>query len=307
MEEHNHSHSSNRNSLVPALIITGSLAAMEFIGGFYSNSLSLLSDAGHMLTDLLSLFLSFFAIQFSQKLSDTKKTYGYYRLEILASAVNGALLLFISLYIAYEAFIRFQKPVEIKTAQMLVIAFIGLTGNLATMFFLKDSSKHNLNIKSAFLHVLSDTLSSAGVILGGLIILYTGWTKIDSIIGFLISILILRSTLMLMIETVNILLEAVPAGIDITQVQKEIESIPGIKSLHDLHIWSITSGFHALSGHLLIDDQMLSQAGEIVKKAKNTLKEKFDIGHTTIEIECEHCGQDFICNEAPSPHSNDIF
>ena len=299
MEQHNHEHHEHANrsgkGLVIALVITGGLTLVEFAGGLISNSLALLSDAGHMFTDTLSLILSYSALLIARKPSNEQKTYGYYRIEILAAAINGTVLILLSFYLLYQSVLRFINPAEIKITGMLAVAAIGLIGNIIGIFFLKKDSGHSLNIRGAFLHMLSDTLSSVAVILGGIIIYFTGWARIDSILGLLISLLIIKNAWSLILESINILLESVPKDINIDILQSEVESITGIKSIHDLHIWAITSGFRALSCHLLIDDQLISESRNIIKQVKSLLQKKFNITHTTIELECEHCGRDSRC------------
>jgi cobalt-zinc-cadmium efflux system protein len=304
MEQHRHEHghhddldNQGKKSLMIALLITGMIMVVEFAGGFLSNSLALMSDAGHMLTDCLSLVLSLSALHLSRKPSTMAKTYGYYRVEILAATINGTVLMLISIYIFYEAVIRLLNPSLIKVNGMIGVAVVGLVGNVAGMFFLRKTSAVSLNIHGALLHMLSDTLSSVGVILGGIIIAFTGWTRVDPVLGILISVLIFRNALSLVKESVNILLESVPKDFNMPAVQSEIERVPGVKSIHDVHVWTITSGFHALSGHLFIDDLKISEAGEIVLKVKRLLRDKYGITHTTLELECAHCGSEFICDK----------
>ncbi len=300
MSEHHHRHTeqlkSNRKSLIVALSITLTMTIVEVIGGILSNSLALLGDAGHMLTDSLALGLSLLAVQMCCKPADNKRTYGYYRTEILVALLNGLILLLISSYIFYQAYNRFINPPQIKAPLMLVVATIGLIANLLGILVLKGASRENLNIRGAFLHILGDTLSSIGVIVGGIIIYFTNFYLVDPIIAVLIGLVISKGALGLVLQSTDILLEAVPKHLNLELIKSELEKVEGIKGAHDIHIWTITSGVYALSGHLFIDDQMVSKTKQIVENVNKLLKEKFRISHTTLQIECTECKQLSVCS-----------
>ncbi|MEM2924600.1 MAG: cation diffusion facilitator family transporter [Methanocellales archaeon] len=272
-----------------AFLLTAFITLAEFIGGILSNSLALLSDAGHMFTDTLALAITLLALKVAQKPATPTKTYGYLRMEILAAMTNGAALIFISLYIFYEAYHRFLNPLVVNSSLMLSIAIVGLLANLLGIFLLREASHENLNIRSAFLHIASDALSSIGVIFAGAVILYTGWLIIDPVVSVFIGILILISALRLVSESTNILLEGVPKHIDINLLVQEVKRSPGVRDFHDVHIWTITSGVYALSGHVLIEDQMISKGSEILNAINELLHRKFRIAHTTLQLECEKC------------------
>jgi len=276
--------------LLLILAFTLTLMVLEIVGGIISNSLALLSDAGHMLTDSLAVFLSYLAIHWSRRPADHRKTFGYHRAEILVALANGAALLLVAGYIFYEAVLRFFHPQEIKTGILLAIATIGLAGNLFGLFILKGESHDNLNVRSAFFHILADTLSSVGVIVGGVIIWLTGWTLVDSLIGMLIGGIVLRGAVDLVMESGEILLEATPRDIDIAQLRQEVGKIPGVEDLHDIHIWTIGSGRRALSAHVLTDNITTRESQEIACLIRAVLGEKYNITHTTLEMECETCG-----------------
>jgi len=299
MHEHKHSpaetYGINRNALVLALSITALMMVVEFVGGILSGSLALFSDAGHMLTDTGALALALFALWFSRKPATTEKTYGFYRSEILAALLNGTILIVIAAYIFYEAFQRFINPSEVKSLLMLGVASIGFVANLAGVFILSKGSRENLNVRAALWHVISDTLSSVGVIIGGLIILFTGIFVVDPIIGFVIGLVILRGAWKLVRESVDILLEATPKDIKYEDVIQTLKSVKGIRDIHDLHIWCITSGLRALSAHVLIEDTLVSKCGEASKDLKKILREKFLIDHVTLEFECETCPEGIVC------------
>ncbi|MCB4790353.1 MAG: cation diffusion facilitator family transporter [Elusimicrobia bacterium] len=280
---------SKENKLLFLIFFNVLLMALEFAGGLISGSLALLSDASHMLMDSFAVFLSYLAFYWSKKPSTEEKTFGYHRLEIIAAFINSLILFAISGYIMYEAVLRFFHPQPIKAGILLVIAILGLLGNLTGIFLLKKEKEENLNVQGAYLHLLSDSLSSIGVITGGLIIFFTGLNIFDSIIGIGIALIVLKGGFGLFMESVDILLESVPKHIDLAGLQKEVEEIHGIKEFHDIHIWTITSNRTALSGHILTDNINTRQSQEIINKVKSLLFEKFGINHTTIEVECENC------------------
>jgi cobalt-zinc-cadmium efflux system protein len=271
------------------LVLTALLMLVEFAGGWLSGSLALVSDAGHMLTDVLALGLSLLAIRFATTPANAKKTYGFYRLEILAALLNGVTLIVLSGYIFYEAWQRFSSPTEIKSGLMIVVALAGLAVNIAGFFILRSSSRENLNVRGAFLHVVGDLLSSVAVIIGGLIIRFTGWLMIDPILSILIGLMILKGAYGLVKESADILLEAAPAGIESREIEKALSGIKGIKALHHLHVWSLSSGIHALSAHVQIEDQMTSQSDALLADIQELLEHEFGILHTTIQFECAEC------------------
>lgn len=300
MSEHHHKHieqlKSNRKSLIIALSITLSMTVVEIIGGILSNSLALMSDAGHMLTDSLALGLSLLAVQMCCKPADSKRTYGYYRTEILVALLNGSTLVLVSIYIFYQAYNRLINPPQIKAPLMLIVAIIGLIANVLGIFVLRRTSRESLNVKGAFLHMLGDLLSSVGVIVSAIIIYFTGFYLADPIIAILIGAIILRGAIGLIVQSVDILLEAVPQHLNLDVVKQKLEEIKGVKGAHDIHIWTISSGIYALSGHLFIDDQMVGQTKEIVENVNGLLKKEFGISHTTLQVECTECDQLSVCS-----------
>jgi cobalt-zinc-cadmium efflux system protein len=287
--------SSHQNNLLIALFITGAIMVAELIGGLLSNSLALLSDAGHMLMDVLALLLSFLALRFATRPATEKQTFGFYRLEILAALINGTVLLALSLFIFYEAYQRFFEPQEIRGFLMVGIAAIGLGANMVSALVLRRGSHESLNVRGAFLHVIGDLLSSVGVILAGAIILLTGWKRVDSIISFVIGGIILIGAYRLVMESVHILLESTPKDVDLNEVIDGVKTIEGVRDLHHVHLWTITSGIYALSAHILIEDQMTSLSSQILEDINHFLRDRFNIDHTTIQFECETCQTDFVC------------
>lgn len=287
--------SARQRGLNIAIFITGLMMIAEVIGGVLSNSLALLSDAGHMFTDILALTLSLLALRFSAMPATSKKTYGFLRLEILAALINGSILILVSLYIFYNAYKRFLEPPEIKVTFMMAVAFLGLVVNVVAALFLKKDVKGSLNVKGAYLHIIGDILSSVGVLSGGIIILLTGWYRVDPLLSVLIGIVILRGAYGLVKESADIMLEATPKGIDLEEVATHIKKIRGVRDIHHLHIWTITSGIYAMSGHILIEDILTSSSSRILEDVNRLLRERFDIGHTTFQFECESCEDRVVC------------
>lgn len=295
-DPHPNNYEKNRRALWIAILITGVIMVVEFIGGYLSNSLALMSDAGHMLTDIMSLVLSLFALQLATRTPSSTRTYGLYRMEILAALINGTTLILLSVYIIYEAYIRFTSPEAVDSKTMILIAAIGFIANGVALYAMKRSSKESLNIRGAYLHILGDALSSVGVIVGGFIIYFTNWNMVDPIISVAISLVILRGAFLLVKDSANVLLDAVPKDVDLEEVQKAVKKIAGVKDLHHIHLRALASGIYALSAHVLIDDIQMSHTGQIIQDINRLLSERFQISHTTIQLECENCADGFICN-----------
>lgn len=282
----------DRNRLSFALILTATIALAEAVGGFLTNSLALMSDAGHMLTDVSALALSLLALWFSGKPANLKKTYGYYRMEILSALLNGVLLLGITVVILVEAWQRFRSPAPVALGPMAVVALVGLVANLAALGFLHRT--HSLNVRGAFLHVLGDTLSSVGVLVGAGIMALTGWFVVDPLISVIISVVIVVGAIRLVRDAVDVLLEAVPAHVDLEAVRDLLLRVPGVTAVHDLHVWTISSGLYALSVHLVVVNALACNNDEILSAVKHELFDRFGIDHTTIQIESEtyaHLGE----------------
>lgn len=284
--------------LLIIFLFTLALMVVEFVGGLVSRSLALISDAGHMLTDALAVLLSYLALRWSSKPPSDRRTFGYHRIEIIIALVNGLFLLGIAGYIFFEAVHRFFNPQEIRTGVLLVVALIGFAGNLFGLLILRSETHASMNIRGAFLHILADTLSSVGVVAGGVIIALTGWNIVDSLIGIMIGGIVLRGALGLIVESGDVLMEAVPRDIDLAQLKKDVVAIPGVRDFHDVHVWTIGSGRRALSGHLLTDNITTQDSQRIVRAARVILEERYGIRHTTLEVECESC-LDTVCEYVP--------
>lgn len=283
---HAHEHAAgNRKGLTIALIITGGIMILEFVGGLLTNSLALLSDSAHMLSDTAAIALSLAAFWFAARPPSANKSYGYYRFEILAALFNGLTLFVMAGFIVFEAYERFIDPPEVAGGTMMVIALVGLAANLISAWSLmrKSDIKGNINVRSAYLHILGDALGSVGAILAGLLMLLFDWYIADPIISVIVALLILRSAWQVVNHTIHILMEGTPAAIDAREVEETLLAIRGVKDLHDLHIWTITSGLDSLSCHLIIEDDQDCQV--VLQEAIRRIEERFRIQHTTIQIE----------------------
>ncbi|UCB43182.1 MAG: cation transporter [Dehalococcoidales bacterium] len=280
---------SGTRPLLLALLIVVVVMVAEIVGGLLSNSLALLGDAGHMLVDALALSISLIAIWIARRPADTAKTYGYHRVEIMAALANGVILVLVAVFIFYQAYQRLLDPPEVEAPLMMGIAVVGLVANLAGILLLRRARHSSINVKAAFWHVLGDTISSLGVIIGGIIIAVTGWGIVDPIIAIVIGGIILWGAARLVKESSDILLEAVPGHIQMDEVGMVMMDIPGVRDVHDMHIWTITSGIHALSAHVLIEDQTVARSAEIVRSVEQELARRFNITHTTLQLECEKC------------------
>ena len=259
----------------------------EIIGGIVSKSLALLSDAGHMLTDVFALGLSMIAMRIGRKPSDRRATFGYQRIGLLAAVINAVSLIVIALFIFYESYHRFLSPPQIHTTTMLIIAGIGLTGNILIALILGNSHK-DLNIKSAWLHVLGDTLSSVGVIISGVIIFYTGWPYADPVASILIGVIILFGGIRVVKEALTIFLEMTPTGFDAEKIVKKIAEIPGVMGIHNVHLWSPSHRNVAFSAHIWVHDQKLSEVAELRRTIEEALM-AMDIRHIMLQFECAEC------------------
>ncbi|HSO74191.1 MAG TPA: cation diffusion facilitator family transporter [Blastocatellia bacterium] len=287
--EHDHDHShlhgqgSNRRRLMVVLALTVTYMLAEAIGGFLTNSLALLSDAGHMLADVAALLLAMLALWFAARPVTPKKTYGYYRMEILAALANGVALVVISLLISYEALQRIRQPQEVQGLELTLIAAGGLVINAVSAWLLHSASEENLNMRAAFLHVIGDMLGSIGAIAAGVLIWQWGWTIADPIISVLMCLLIVYSSWQLIRESVNILLEGTPSHINIRALVEAMHGVEGVTDVHDLHVWTISSGKEALSAHVTIE--VGAPHHETLEALQQQLRSMFNIGHVTLQLE----------------------
>jgi cobalt-zinc-cadmium efflux system protein len=288
---HEHGHTSEKR-LFLSLLVTVVILAAEVFGGIISNSLALLSDAGHVLTDVFALGMSLAAAMIMKKPSDFRATYGYQRIGLLAALINGASLIVIALFIFFETYRRLVSPPEIKTSIMILIASAGLAGNLLMAWILARGHK-DLNLKSAWLHVLGDTVSSAGVIIAGIIIAFTGWRMADPIASAIVGIMIIFGGGRVIKEALWVFLELSPFGFHAEEISALIAEVPGVSCVHDIHVWSIGYGIPAFSGHVQVRDQRISEADNIRKEIEHRL-EHMGIKHSVIQMECSECAIDAI-------------
>ncbi len=294
---HDHHMENNSKKLFISIALTALIFIAEFAGGLWTGSLALLSDSAHVFMDAFALVLSYLAIRAATLPANDRHTYGYHRMQVLAALANGATLLFISFEILKDAINRFQHPEPIMAGPMLIIAVIGLVVNIIVALVLREHDHEDLNTRAAFLHVLGDALASVGVIGAGIAIYFTGLLWIDPLVSVLISILILVSSGRLLKETVHILAEGMPEGMTASGVAKTISEVPGIAEVHDLHIWTVSPGYVALSAHVILEDQTLSESEDIMIELKKKLDSNYEIEHTTIQFECSNCGQGIVtCN-----------
>jgi cobalt-zinc-cadmium efflux system protein len=291
---HDHPIENNSKKLFISIALTGLIFIAEFGGGLWTGSLALLSDSAHVFMDAFALGLSYLAIRAATLPADDRHTYGYHRMQVLAALANGATLLFISFEILKEAVNRFQNPEPVVAGPMLVIAVIGLIVNIIVALVLREHDHQDLNTRAAFLHVLGDALASVGVIGAGIAIYFTGFLWIDPLVSVLISVLILFSSGRLLKETVHILAEGMPDGMTASDVTKTMMTISGVTEIHDLHIWTVSPGYIALSAHVTLEDQTLSQTEGIMAELKQLLDQQYEIKHTTIQFECVNCGQGLV-------------
>jgi cobalt-zinc-cadmium efflux system protein len=282
----------NRRDLTLALGITAAYCIVELVGGWLTNSLALLSDAGHMLADVAALGLSLFALVLAQLPPTSSKTFGYHRVEILAALASAVLLWVITGLIFYAAYSRFLDPPVVQSAGMIGVASVGLAVNIASLLVLHRSQAESLNVRAAFVHVLGDVLGSVGAVVAGMAILIGGWYVADPIVSAGIGALILFSSWEVVREAIDILMQATPRGMSLEDVEACLLGIDGVSQVHDLHVWSLTSGKHQLSVHLVVCGDR--EPRSIIDAAQMRLRERFGIGHTTVQVDPEvECPEEF--------------
>ena len=294
---HDHHHGAgeirHEKPLWIAFGLTLAFLVAEVVGALWTNSLALLSDAAHMGTDVIALAISLFAVRMARRPPDAKRTYGYARMEALGALVNGGLLFLVAGYILWEAVQRFREPPAVATTGMLAIAVLGLLVNLVSMRLLRAGAGESLNVKGAYLEVWSDMLGSVGVILGAILIRFTGWAVVDPVIAVLIGLWVLPRTWTLLREAVQVLMQGVPAGLDIDTVRDAVQALPGVATVHDLHVWALGSKQAVLTAHVVLDGAARDPDAVRIAVA-GLLHERFDIEHATLQVEAAHCGGDHL-------------
>jgi cobalt-zinc-cadmium efflux system protein len=288
-KEHEHKHgykNTERKKLLLTIIITAVVMVVEIVGGIISKSLALISDAGHMFTHSFALLVSFLAIIYAMKKPTLEKSFGFYRVEIIAALLNGIGLLVISGFIFWEAYKRILNPQHINVIEMIIIAIIGLMANIASAFILAGSSKESLNVKSAFFHMIGDTASSVAIVIGAVIIYFTGFYLIDPVFSILICIAILYWAFILIRDSIHILMETTPRGMDVEKLKEElIKEVDKVEDVHDIHIWQITDSIYNMTAHVVTDNVNIQETSSILEKINDFLAEKYQIGHLVIQFE----------------------
>ncbi|WP_025717625.1 cation diffusion facilitator family transporter [Paenibacillus sp. 1-18] len=281
---HSHGHGANKNALKLSFFLIAGYMIIEFIGGLLTNSLALLSDAGHMLSDAGALGLSYLAMTWGQRQASKSKTFGYKRFEVLAAFINGLALALISIYIFWEAFERLSDPPGVMTSGMLTIAVLGLLVNVAAAFILmRGDTSENLNIRSAFLHVLGDLLGSVGAIVAALLIMFFGWNLADPIASILVAILVIISAYRVTRDSIHILMEGTPLNMNTDQIKQSLLDLEHVVEVHDLHVWALSSDVPLLSCHIIIQDPIYSSV--VMEQAQRLLNEQYEIKHITIQMD----------------------
>lgn len=296
----------SQNRLLLAIALSGAILIVELVGGFAANSLALLSDAGHVLTDVVALSLSWFGVRQATRPATSRMTFGYHRAGILVAMFNAALIVLIAAVILYESYQRLQNPQDVHSLLMLSVAAVGLVANLIVVFWLRAAAQHSLNIRSAFFHAGGDALASVGVITGGALIFFTGWLWLDPVVSIIIAIIIVAAAWGIAQEAIRIMMEASPRHLDTEELVLAITRLPGVNNVHDLHVWSLTPQLHALSCHVQVDDSLLSQQNALLDQLQELLLKRYGICHTTIQLECHACENHALyCQIGPDPAHRD--
>jgi cobalt-zinc-cadmium efflux system protein len=289
---HNHGHSDVTARSKTLLLVSGALTALTFVGeaagGIWTNSVALLSDAGHVFMDLVALTFSYFALRLADRPASDRRTFGLHRAEVFAAFLNGALVAVIAVWIIVEAAARFRDPPAVKTIPMILIAVIGLVVNVGVAWYLHGFAAKDVNIRGAFLHVASDALASLGVVGGGLLVYFTGRLAIDPLVAVLVALVIVVNAVRLLKDSVHILLEGVPKGLEFQEVVGALKAVPGVEEVEDVHIWSICSHIHSLSAHVVLPESGGREQRDVLENLHRVLKERFRIEHATLQVRFAH-------------------
>ncbi len=297
MSEHTHSHFGDiakhtGSRLALSLALTAIFVIIEAGAGLFANSLALLTDAAHNFTDVIALGLSWYAVRLTTQPSNSQKTYGYHRAGILVALINSTTLVIISLGIFYEAYSRFTNPPEVNSEVLIGVGVAAFIINLVTALMVKDGSDHDLNMRSAFVHLMGDVVSTIGAVIAGVIIYFTHANWLDPFVSVLIGLLILWNAWGILRETVDILLESTPRDVDMKAMVDEMMQVKGVIGIHDLHVWSITQGLRTMSAHILTDDISVSAGAEIQSRVNELVAHRYNISHATLQLECVGCDPD---------------
>jgi cobalt-zinc-cadmium efflux system protein len=287
--DHTHAHPASRRRLSLVLALTGAFLLVEVAAGVLTGSLALLADAGHMLTDVAGLVLALLAMKLAERPPSPRRTFGYHRAEVLAALTNAVLLLGVAGYILYEAWERFQAPHAVPSGTVLAVAAVGLLVNVAGALLLRQGSEKSLNLRGAYNEVMADALSSIGVIVGAAVMGLTGWQRVDTLVAVAIALFVLPRSWTLLRETLHVLLEGTPREVDLAALRSAMEGCPGVKTIHDLHVWTLTSGVHALSAHAIL--QTGATPGQVLGDLRTRVTAGFPITHVTVQLEERCCGE----------------
>ncbi len=295
MNEHTHHHALPVGSKLKfGIMLSSFILVAEVVGGLMANSLALLSDAGHVFADIIALSLSWYGVRQAERPSSGGMTFGYHRVGVIVAVVNAISIFAIAAVILYEAYRRLQDPPEVESSIMLAAAVVGLAINVFIASWLHREQRGNLNVRSAYWHALGDALASIGVIVGAIIIIASGWNLVDPIISVFIGLIIVAAAWRILKDGMRVLLEATPPHVDTSVMVEALLRIPGVKDVHDVHVWSISAELHSMSCHVLIDDLPTSEAAGIREKIEGVLRQQFDINHVTLQMECEQCEADDV-------------
>jgi cobalt-zinc-cadmium efflux system protein len=315
---HTHSHlreaaSQTTRRLSLSLFLTLAFVILEAGAGIFANSLALLTDAAHNLTDVIALALTWFAVRITAQPANARKTYGYHRAGILVALLNSTTLVLISIGIFYEAYRRFQSPPEVESGILIGVGLVAVVINLVTALLVHRGSQHDLNLRSAFVHLMGDVLSTVGAVIAGVIIYFTGANWLDPFVSVLIGLLILYNAWGILRDAVDILLEATPRDVNIRNMVQDIVAVDGVLGIHDIHVWSLTQSLRTMSAHILTDDLHISAGGHIQRQIGEILRHRYNIAHATLQLECVNCFADSLycdlnghphLDHTPTPHAN---
>jgi cobalt-zinc-cadmium efflux system protein len=307
---HSHSHfgdlaKQTTNRLATALIITLVFVGIEAVAGLWANSLALLSDAAHNVTDVIALALSWYAVRLTTQPANAGKTFGYHRAGILVALVNSTTLALIALWIFYEAYQRLISPPEVESSILIGVGLVAVLVNVGTAWLVKRGSEHDLNLKSTFVHLVGDVLSTVAAVMVGVIIAFTKLNWLDPFISVFIGVLILWNARGILRDSVNILLESTPSDIDVSKIVRDLLGVKGVRGVHDLHVWSITQSLRALSAHIVTDDISISVGAEIQREINEVVSHKYGIAHATLQLECVDCEPDLLyCDMIEASHNH---
>ena len=293
---HSHGVGTTGRRLILSIIVTAAFVVGEAIAGYFAHSLALLSDAGHNFSDALALVFSWYGIWMAQKPSTAKRTFGHHRVGILTALVNSVSLVVIALLIFWEAISRLRHPEPVRSTPMIIVALVAVLMNTLISLWLRGAARRDLNVRSAYLHMLGDAVSAAGVVAAGVVVAFTGASIADPLVSILIALLILWSSWTILKESVNVLLEAIPKGLNMEAVEQAISGVAGVEAVHDLHVWTVGSGIIACSCHITVEEQSVRSGQNVLRAVAEELERDFGITHTTIQVEAEGCEEnDMYC------------